>query len=300
MLQQSAVLYAAAVLIWGSTFFAIKFQLGLVDPAVSVAYRFALAALLLLGWCRWRKLSLHFTPREHGYIALQGLMLFCLNYLVVYWATQTLTSGLVAVVFSTIVFMNIANGALLFRQPVAPRVMLGAVFGLGGISLVFWPELTAVDLSDDTLRGFGWALLATFIASLGNVISARNQRHGIPVVQSNAWGMAYGAALMALLALSGGIEFNWDPSPGYGLSLLFLALFGSVLAFGAYLTLVGRIGADRAAYTMILFPLVALLLSTLFEGYHWTAEAIAGIALVLCGNLLVLAPKRREPAMATQ
>jgi drug/metabolite transporter (DMT)-like permease len=281
-----------AVLIWGSTFFAIRFQLGEVDPAVSVAYRFALAALMLLGWCRWRGLSLRFSAREHGFIALQGLLLFCLNYLIIYFATGLLTSGLVAVIFSGIVFMNIANGALLFRQPVAPRVVLGALFGLAGISQVFWPELASASLSDDTLKGIGLALLATYIASLGNVISARNQRAGIPVMQSNAWGMTYGALFMTGLALVSGLEFGWDARPGYAISLLYLALLGSVLAFGAYLTLVGRIGADRAAYATVVFPLVALALSTAFESYQWTPQAVAGIALVLIGNLLVLAPSR--------
>ncbi len=288
----SVSLYLASVFIWGSTFFAIKFQLGDVAAEVSIAYRFALAALILFGWSVLRGLPLKFTLSQQLWMVSQGVFLFCLNYLLVYWATSDLSSGLVAVVFSTIILMNIVNGALFLRKKTSAIVIVGALFGLAGISLVFWPELSNLQEGSDVYRGLGLSLLGTFVASLGNIISARNQQQQIPVIQCNAYGMTYGALIMAIAAAVQGIPFNFVATMGYSLSLLYLALFGSVLAFGSYLTLLGRIGPEKAAYTMILFPLVALAISTLFEGYQWSLSAACGVLLVLAGNLLIILPQR--------
>ncbi len=288
MIHHSASLYLATVLIWGSTWFAIRFQLGVVAPEVSLVYRFALAGLILLLFCLMRQRNLRYTPRQHGFIALQGLFLFCANYLVFYWATGLLTSGIVALLFSTVILMNIVNGALFMRERVSNRVMLGALVGIGGIVAIFWSEVSAVENTADTWRGLWMCLLATYFASVGNILSARNQRDGIPVVQTNAWGMTYGALIMLAYALVSGASFSYDPAPAYSLSLVYLAVFGSIFAFGCYLTLVGRIGADKAAYAAVLFPVIALGLSTLFEDYQWTLRALFGFALVLIGNYIVL------------
>jgi len=294
MLHHSLTLYLATVLIWGSTFYAIRFQLGAVAVEASITYRFVLAAGLILAFAALRGRRLRFRASEHGWMALQGLLLFGANYLLVYHATGLLTSGLIALLFSTIIFMNIALAALLFRRPLEPPVLAGAALGLAGIALVFWPELAHLDLSSDALRGTGLALTGTLVASCGNMVALRNQQAGLPVVQSNGYGMAYGALLMALWAGSQGVPFGFDPGPGYVLSLLYLALFGSVLAFGSYLTLLGRIGPGRAAYAMVLFPVVALLLSTLFEGFRWSPAALAGMVLVLVGNVLTLKVRGRQ------
>ncbi|WP_241087463.1 DMT family transporter [Candidatus Vondammii sp. HM_W22] len=291
MLTHSISLYFSAVFIWGSTFFAIKFQLGGVNPELSIAYRFALAALILFAWCLFRGLPLRFSPQQHLWMALQGLLLFCLNYLVIYWATSELTSGLIAVIFSTIVLMNIANSALFFRKPVSPLMVTGALLGLVGIALIFSPELTNLQSNTASLTGVGLTLLGTFIASLGNIISAHNQQQKLPVIQTNAFGMTYGALILAMTAILQSVPFNYDDSLGYSVSLFYLALFGSVLAFGSYLTLLGRIGPEKAAYAMVLFPLVALGISTLFEGYQWTMSSASGVALVLAGNILIIMPK---------
>jgi drug/metabolite transporter (DMT)-like permease len=290
--------YAATVLIWGSTWLAIKFQLGPVEPVQSVAWRFLLAAALLFGWCLLSGKSLRFSRRDHLFIALQGLFLFALNYLLFYLAEGYLASGLVAVVFSTMVIFNILNGALFLGTPMDKRVLVAAGLGLAGISLVFWPELAAFDLSGTGRLGLLLSLAATYSASLGNILSARNQRHRLPVLQSNAFGMAYGALLMLGVAVLKEAPLHLELSVAYLSSLAYLALFGSVVAFGCYLSLIGRIGAERAAYVTLLFPLVALLLSTLYEGYHWSLPAVAGVPLILLGNLLAL--KRRPPAALPQ
>ena len=288
MIQHSASLYLATVLIWGSTWFAIKFQLGVVPAEVSLVYRFAIAALILLLFCLLRRRSLRYTPRQHGFIALQGLFLFSANYLVFYWATGLLTSGIVALLFSTVILMNIVNGAIFLRQSVGARVMLGALVGIGGIVAIFWSEISSVQNTEGTWRGLWMCLLATYFASVGNILSVRNQKDAIPVVQTNAWGMAYGALIMFVYALASGASFNYDPAFSYSASLIYLAVFGSIFAFGGYLTLVGRIGADKAAYAAVLFPVIALGLSTLFEDYQWTLRALFGLFLVLIGNYVVL------------
>ncbi len=298
MLTHTSILYLSTVFIWGSTFFAIRLQLGEVAPEVSVAYRFALAALMLLLWCWLKKLPMRFGFRQHLWMLTQGLTLFGLNYLVVYWATADLTSGLIAVVFSTIVLMNIVNGALLFDKRPARAVLAGALIGLAGISLVFLPEFSTLDLDGATVKGMLLSLLGTFIASMGNMVSTRNQSVKLPVVQTNAYGMAYGAAALALIALVQGAPFTYESTWTYTGSLIYLALFGSVLAFGSFLTLLGRIGAERAAYSMVLFPIVALGISTLFEGYRWSPEAVIGVALVFTGNVLIVVSREQLERLA--
>lgn len=291
--MHSASLYLATVLIWGSTWFAIKFQLGVVAAEVSLVYRFALASIILLLFCLLTRRSLRFTLTQHGFIALQGLFLFSSNYLVFYWATELLTSGIVALLFSTVILMNIINAAIFLRAAVRPQVVIGAMIGIAGIAAIFWSEVSSVEQSSDSWRGLWMCLLATFFASIGNILSARNQLNNIPVVQTNAWGMAYGAIIMLVFALTGGAEFNFENSLSYGLSLVYLSVFGSIFAFGSYLTLIGRIGADKTAYAAVLFPVIALGLSTLFENYQWTLGAFGGFVLVLAGNYVVLRTKAK-------
>jgi drug/metabolite transporter (DMT)-like permease len=297
--MNNLLLYLATVAIWGSSWLGIKYQLGVVAPEISVLYRFILAAAMLLGWCWLRGLRLRFTWRQHLGLASQGVPLFSLNYIIFYVATNYLTSGLVAVTFSTITVMNIAFGAVLLGAPIRPRVAIGAALGIAGLSLVFWPELAAFDTGSAGLIGLGLSLIATAFASLGNMASARNQRAGIPVMQGNAIGMVYGALCTLVIVLVRGVPFSFDPSPLYIGALAYLAVFATVIGFGCYLTLLGRIGADRAAYTSVVFPVVALGLSTVFEGFVWTAPALAGVALIVLGNVIVLARSaRRSPETA--
>jgi len=291
--MKNLYLYSITVLIWGSTWLAIKFQLGEVSPILSIAYRFTLASLLLLGYSWLRKINLRFPFSTHLFFGLQGVLLFSLNYLMVYLAELHTTSGLVAVVFSSLVFMNIFTGALFLGKPIRLEVVVGAIIGIIGIILVFLPELSAFSLKDGGVIGLALGLGGTIIASLGNIVAARNQQKAIPVLQTNAFGMGYGAVLMYLFALIGGVPFHFTGTSAYISSLVYLAVFGSIIAFSAYLTLLGRIGPDRAAYASMLFPLVALGLSSLFEGYQWSSLALAGVLLVLVGNFLVLSRWKR-------
>ena len=284
--------YAGVILIWGTTWFAILFQLGEVDPLISIIYRFGIASLILLIYCLATGKRMRFPLRDHLFMALMGVFLFALNYWLFYVAELYLASGLVAVIFSTMVIWNTLFGTLFIGTPVRPKVLFGALLGLTGIMLVFWPELASFELSDKGMLGLLLSLAATISASLGNITSARNQMGGIPVVQANAWGMTYGTFLMVMAALLTGKEFTFQATAPYIASLTYLALFGSVFAFGMYLTLIGKIGADRAAYATLLFPLVALALSMLFEGYRGSVGALMGVVLILTGNFLVLKRKK--------
>jgi drug/metabolite transporter (DMT)-like permease len=244
--MNNMLLYLATVAIWGSSWLAITYQLGEVAPEVSILYRFVLSATLLLGWCVLRRLPLRFTAREHLFMALQGVLLFSINYIIFYFATYYLTSGLVAVAFSTIVIMNIVFGSVLLEAPMRPRAVLGAVLGLGGLTLVFWPELAAFEAGNAGLTGLGLSLLATVSASLGNVTSARNQRAGIPVIQGNAFGMAYGAAFTLAVALARGVPFTFEPRLPYVVSLFKLAFVGIALIVVGNVVVLTRYGESRA------------------------------------------------------
>ena len=281
-------LYLASVLIWGSTWIAITYQYGRVAPEVSVAYRFGLAALLLLAWCLLRGLKLRFTRREHGWLALQGALMFGLNYVCVYLAEQRIPSGLMAVIFSLLSVLNLLGARVFFGTPVPGKALWGVAIGITGVAIICLPGAAGVPHGSGFGTGLAIALVGTVAASFSNLVSQRNQRRGIPVVQGNAIGMAYGAAFVALSCLLAGRPFAFDPSLRYLGSLAFLAVFGSILAFGAYLTLVGRIGAGRAGYAMVAIPVVALLLSTLLEGLQWRWGLALGTALCLAGNALVL------------
>jgi drug/metabolite transporter (DMT)-like permease len=286
--SQNALLYIVTVLIWGSSWLAIKYQLGSVDPMVSVAYRFLLASGISWLYCRLSRRLMRYSMRDHGFMFLQGTSLFALNYWLFYLSELTLTSGLAAVIFSTIVVMNTVNGVIFLKNRLELRVVGGAGLGLLGIMLVFWPEVTDFESGSENLFAAALAVLATLLASVGNIASARNQREGIPVVQANTFGMTYGALLMLGLSWATGREFTFEMTLPYVSSLVFLSVFASIIAFWTYLTLLGRVGVERAAYSTLIFPLVALGFSTVFEDYQWTAFAVIGILLILTGNLLIL------------
>lgn len=282
------LIYSLVVLIWGTTWYAIKFQLGVVAPEISLVYRFGLATVCVFIYARATGSQLRLSVRDHFAVALQGATLFCLNYWMTYLSTQYLTSGLVAVLFTSIIFFNLVNGRLLFGTRIERRVLVAAVAGVTGVGLLFVPELRAALREPTIAHGAILALAATYIASLGNMAATRNTLAGLPVVTVNVYGLAYGTVGLAAIAAIRGTPFAFDAHWPYVLSLLYLSLAGTSLAFGMYLALIKRIGASRAAYTSVLFPVVALLVSTLFEGYVWTLPAIFGLAVLVAGNALAL------------
>lgn len=287
-------LYVVTVLIWGSTWIGIEFQLGTVAPEVSVAYRYALATILLFSWCLLKGLNLRFSFRAHARFVLLGFSLFCLNYILTYHAQIYITSALTAISFSTMVWMNMLNSRIFFGVRSGLPTLLGSVIGIAGLVVLFLPEIKVLSLSDATLYGAAICVTAAFVASLGNMASQSAQKSGLPIVQSNAWGMLYGTLLTTAISLAQGNEFTFEWTTGYVVSLLYLAIFGSIVAFGAYLTLLGRIGAHKAGYAMVMFPVVALIISFFFEGLELGWNIVGGIALVIFGNVLILRSNRRR------
>ena len=290
-------LYVAVTLIWSATWFAITFQLGEVAPEISVVWRFVLAALVLLAYAWWRRSPLAYSARDHMWMAVQGFFMFGPSYICVYLSEQYLASGLVAVVFSLIVFWNIIGMRLFFAAPFNPMITFAAVLGVGGVALVFWPELENLSVSADAARGLALAVLGTILSALGNMAAVQNQRRHIPIIPLNGFGMMYGAAFMAIYAAVFGFEFAFEWSFSYVASLLYLSLFGTVLAFGGYLTLIRRIGAERAGYIGVAIPVVALIISTLFENLRWELPMVIGVLLCITGNVLILRDgKQKAPA----
>ncbi|NNC77657.1 MAG: EamA family transporter [Woeseiaceae bacterium] len=300
--MSNLLLYVITVVIWGSTWLAIEFQLGVIAPEVSIVYRYSTAAVLLFLWCHLRGLSLRFDLRAHGWFVLLGLTLFCLNYILTYRAQIHITSALSAIVFSSLVWMNILLAKFFFGVKAGRSVQGGAVLGICGIVVLFAPQIGELSFSDSILFGSVLSGTGALVASFGNMVSQKAQSLKLPVVQSNAWGMFYGAMLTAIYTVSQGHAFAFDLSPGYVISLAYLSVFGSIIAFGAYLTLLGRIGAHKAGYAMVMFPVVALLLSMLFEGLRIDASIVVGTFLVLAGNIAVLkgAPRKKplQPVVA--
>ncbi len=286
-------LYAAVVFAWGFSWIAIHYQVGTIPPEVSVMWRFALAAPVMLVFAAMRGERLSYPLAEHAVFLALGIALFCVNFVMFYYGGLYLASGLLAVIFSLSSVINILLGAVTLGMPIDKRVALGGTLGFLGIAAMFYPQLVGTQFNHRALVGLAFCIAGTLSFCIGNMISARMQRRGIPVFAASGYGMVYGAVAIALFCAARGHSFAIDWSPTYLAALAYLALIGSVIAFACYLTLLGRIGADRAAYSTVMFPVVALAVSTFLENYHWTPPAIAGLVAVLAGNLLVLrAPKK--------
>ena len=282
-------LYAVIVTVWGTSWIMIHYALGVTPIAVTVAFRFWLSAAIVFAILGLRRERWRFSLADHRWFMAMGLFLFSTNFMLFYAAGLTLTTGLLAVVFSMATLYNMALSVLVERIAVPRRVALGGVLGVAGLCLIFWPELEA---DAAAARGIGLALLGTLSFSIGNVVAQRVRARDLPVVGSTAWGMLYGAIgltiVAAILAAMGAIEVVIDTRPIYWLAVVSHAVFASVIAFLAYIALLRRIGTARAGYATVMFPLLALGVSTWLEGYVWTGLSVAGLALILIGNVAVL------------
>lgn len=291
----NALLYISVVVIWGTTWLAIYMQQGVVSVPVSIFWRFAVAAIVmlvvLLALGRLRRISL----RDHLFCMLQGGCVFGFNFFCFYHAAAYISSGLESVIFSMSVLFNAINSMIFFRQRPSKNLLPAAVLGIAGVIALFWHDLVATQMAPTLLMGIGLSALGTFGFSIGNMISTRHQRRGLETLSTNTYAMFYGTIIMGVLALVRGDSFMPDFTLRYLGSLFYLAIFGSVIAFGAYFTLVGRIGASQAAYSTLLFPLVALSLSTIYEGYVWHSNAVIGLCMILLGNLVMFS----KPGMLT-
>jgi drug/metabolite transporter (DMT)-like permease len=259
---------------------------------VSVFYRFFLASLLLFAWCLARRLPLKYTLRQHGWLVLFGICTFSVSYVFVYYAEQHVVSGLVAVGYSASPLLGMLGMRLFFRTPMTPRVAAASLLGIAGIVLVFLPELAGLREGGRPALGAAYTAGAVFLSTLGSLVAHRNQEARLPLRQSMAWGMLYGSIFSLGVAFATGKPLAFEATPAYVLSLIYLSVLGSIAAFAAYLTLLGRIGAARAGYIGVMVPIVALVISAALEGFRWHLLTLAGIAVSVLGNVLILRQRR--------
>ncbi len=293
----NALLFLVTSFIWGTTWLGVQFQLGVVPETWSVVYRFALAAFLLFLYCLVTQKPMQFSWREHVQMALQGLLLFCVNYLLFYYGSEHLISGLLALFFSSIVIFNLFNSWLFLRSRIGIKTLLGSALGMLGIAMVIYNEVQHLPhqgrLGDgNTSLSLLLTGIGIYIGSLGNIVATCNQRKGLPIIQTNCYGMAYGALFALLINLLLKQPARFDMSWPYIGSLLYLSVLGSIVAFGTYIMLLKRIGSERAVYTFVLVPFISMILSTFFEGFVWHPIIFVGLLLAVGGNVLVLGKKK--------
>jgi len=288
----SALLYVSMIFLWGFSWISIKCQHGEVPMEVSIFYRFLIAAILMLIVGKlWRKLQ-PVKLQDQPFLVLQGVCLFCCNFLAFYSATLYIPSGLVAVFMATAPIFNALHSQLFFNTKANANFWLGGTLGLTGISLLFAGDIVETNWSQETLYGLLFSLLGTWCFSIGNMLSMRNTKHHIQPFTATCYAMFYGCIALLVIILLRDISFQLSFSTRYIGSLLYLAIPASVLGFTFYLILVDRLGASNAAYILVITPIVALAVSALFEDYHWTFYSTSGLLLVLLGNILT---QRKKP-----
>ena len=281
-------LFAMCVLVWGTTWYAITFQIGRVPPEVGVALRFALAGAVVLALCLARRERLRFPVAVHARLAWQGCFLYGVSYLCVYHAERHVVSGLVAVGYSASPLVVGLGAHALYDVRVTRRFVLGGVLGLAGITLIFWPEFGNVTGDRDTALGAIFTVAAVLLSAVGSLTASRNRRHGLPFWPTLGYGMLYGSLVSAVAACLQGESFATPMLASWWLSLLYLALAGSVLTFACFLTLQERVGPGPAGSIGVMTPLLALTVSMVFEGFHPDWLTVTGVALAVIGNVLML------------
>ena len=283
---------AVCALIWGTTWYAITWQLGTIDPIASVVWRFGLAAVVLFAACLVTRRPVRLNGAQHLAAIGQGAFVFAISYAFVYQSEQRVASAVVAVIFAALAFLNLVLFRVAARQKAAPAAWAGASLGLLGVAVLSGSEVVAADMDAHALIGIGMATLAVTSSAVGNYFAWRGQRAGSPVLASTAWAMAYGSGMLVIYGLATGVEWRIGTSPGYLLSLLYLSVLGSVVAFAIYFWVARNRGYALASYISALTPPIAMLVSVLFEGARFGWPALAGLALVLSGQaLLIRAPK---------
>jgi len=296
-------LFAVCVLTWGTTWHAITYQIGHTAPEVGVALRFGLAGVLVLAFCALRGQALRFAPRDHAMFALQGSFMYGVSYICVYHAEQHVPSGLVAVGYSASPLVSGIGALLLFGVSVTRGFVLGGLLGLAGVALIFWPEFAKAAGSEQTSLGALFTVASVLLSTVGSLTASRNRERRLPFWPALGYGMVYGALASALIALAQGRSFVLPAAASWWASLLYLSLAGSVLTFACFLTLQDRLGPGPTGTIGVMTPLLALVVSLLFEGYRPDWLTAGGVALAVLGNVLMLRRRskgtvRAEPVEA--
>lgn len=279
-----SVHYGLTVLIWGLTWTAIRLQVESAAVDLAVFYRFLLASAVALGVLALVRRLQKLTLKQHGWLVLQGLTLYSVNFLLIYRAAESMTSGLLAVVFSLAALFNALNGWLWLRLTPTARLYPAIALGITGVALLFWHDL---QLGNATATSILFAVAGTFWFSLGNLVSIKVRTSQVPLFLANAWAMVYGALILGLWCLVQDVAWVLPTAATFWGATVFLAVPGSIVAFYCYITVIQTLGADKAGYATVLFPVVALSVSTWLEGFEWTATAVVGALLALLGNYVL-------------
>jgi drug/metabolite transporter (DMT)-like permease len=284
----TSALFAVCVLVWGTTWYAITYQIGVLPPAIGVALRFGLGGVAVLAWCLWRSQPMRFGWPGHAWLALQGSLLFGVSYVCVYHAEKHLPSGLVSVGYSASPIVSGLGAWWLFRGHLSARFLAGGALGIAGVALIFWPEFGGVRDARETTIGAAFTAGSVLLSTAGSLAASRNALRGLPFWPSLGWGMVYGSLTGACVALITGETFGGPVTLAWWLSLFYLAFVGSVLCFACFLTIQQRLGPGPAGTIGVMTPLVALVVSALFEAWRPDALSLVGAALAVAGNALML------------
>jgi drug/metabolite transporter (DMT)-like permease len=285
------ILFGITLLCWSPTWYIIKFQLGYVDPLVSVFYRFLMASIIIFIYLLIKKKNLKFSLNYHLWFLFFGICLYSLNYVFFYLSNTYVMSAFPAIVFSTVVIMNILGEAFYFKKKPSLKTLIGATIGMTGIVIIFNDEIFNFSLSNSTHVGLFLALLGTFSASTGNMIHQRNLNNSFPLIETIAYSMLYGSLITLLITQIKGTELLFEYTFSYIASLVYLSIFGSIFAFIFYLKLLEKVGAGRAGYVGVIMPVLALLISTVFENLEWKIDLIVGLPILIVGAALVINQK---------
>jgi len=284
-------LFIITLFCWSPTWYVIKFQLGYVDPLVSVFYRFLIAAIIMFIYLIYKKKNLKFSLNQHLWFLFFGVCLYSLNYVFFYLSNTYLISAFPAIVFSTVVIMNILGEGFYFKKKPSLKTLLGATIGMIGIIIIFNDEIFNFSLANGTHVGLFLALLGTFCASTGNMVHQRNLNNNFPLIPTIAYAMLYGSLVTLLITQIKSTELLFEYSFSYIVSLAYLSIIGSIFAFIFYLRLLEKVGAGRAGYVGVVMPVLALLISTIFENLEWQQDLIIGLPILIIGAVLVINQK---------
>ena len=285
------ILFIVTLFCWAPTWYLIKFQLGYVDPLVSVFYRFSIASLIIFIFLFIKKKNLKFSINHHFWFLFFGICLYSVNYVFLYLSNTYLISAFPAVVFSTIVIMNIIGETFYFKKKPSFKTLIGASIGMVGIIIIFNDEIFSFSLDEGTHIGLFLALIGSFFASTGNMIHQRNLNYNFPSIQTIAYAMLYGSIITLLITQIRGTELMFEYSLSYISSLIYLSVFGSIFAFIYYLRLIEKVGPGRAGYIAVIMPVLALIISTVFEKLEWQTDLIIGLPILIIGAVLVINQK---------
>ena len=284
----TVILYILLIFAWGSSWIAINWQISDVSPVVSIFYRFALAAIIMFPISYLSGKLQATTKKDHLYFLMQGCFLFSCNFICFYYASHYLVSGLIAVIFSLAIIFNIFNSYVFFGERPKTSAKIGALLGICGLILVFWQQLMATTIDEGLLLGVGLSFLGVYVFSLGNMISVRHGRVGVRPITSTNYAIFYGSLILLAICFINGEKFSFEYSYKYVGSWLFLAIIATIFGFTAYLSLVVKTGASRAAYILVITPIVALIFSSIFESYTWSIGAMTGVGFIIVGNIVGL------------